>query len=123
MAKKYFRSAGFTMVEIMVVVCILAMLLAIVVPYYVKQRASAQANGCINNLTKIESASYEFALETGKKTGDSINYPTDLLPYIKLTRVGQIPACPAGGTYQMASVGTFPTCSLGNSVDPAHIVP
>ena len=111
------------MVEIMVVVCILAMLLAIVVPYYVKQRASAQANACISNLTKIEAAANQFALETGKNTGDSINYPTDLQPYIKLNRVGEIPACPAGGTYQMPLVGAFPSCSLSNSVDPAHLVP
>ena len=123
LAKKDNRLGGFTMVEIMVVVCILAMLLAIVVPYYVKQRASAQANGCINNLTKIEAAANQFAMEAGKNTGDNIIFPADLLPYIKLNRLGQIPACPADGTYQMVAVGTFPTCSLGNSVDPAHIVP
>ena len=120
---KFGRVAGFTMVEIMVVVCILALLLAIVVPYYVKQRASAQAGGCINNLTKIEAAANEFALEAGMKTGDSINYPTDLKPYLKLNQAGEIPVCPAGGTYQMPAVGSFASCSLGSSVNPAHIVP
>jgi hypothetical protein len=90
---------------------------------YVKQRASAQAGVCVNNLTKIEAAANEFALENGKKTGDSINFPADLQPYIKLNRVGEIPACPAGGTYQMPAVGAFPTCSLSNSVDPPHVVP
>ena len=111
------------MVEIMVVVCILAMLLAIVIPYYVKQRASAQADICISNLTKIEAAANQFALENGKQTGDLINYPTDLMPYIKLTQLGKIPDCPARGSYEMPSVGTFPTCSLSNSVSPAHVVP
>jgi type IV pilus assembly protein PilA len=120
---KFGRLAGFTMVEIMVVVAILALLLAIAIPYYVKQRASGQASACISNLTKIEAAANEFALETGKKTGDPINYPTDLKPYIKLNRVGEIPVCPAGGTYQMPAVGAYPSCSLSNSVDPAHIVP
>ncbi len=43
-------SAGFTLVEIMIVVGILGLLLGIMVPYYVNQRATAQANGCINNL-------------------------------------------------------------------------
>lgn len=107
----------------MVVVAILAMLLAIVIPYYVKQRASAQASGCINNLTKIEGAANEFALEKSKKTGDLINYPDDLKPYIKLTQNGEIPVCPANGTYQMLAVGAFPSCSLSNSVTPPHIVP
>jgi prepilin-type N-terminal cleavage/methylation domain-containing protein len=114
---------GFTMVEIMVVVAILALLLAIVIPYYVKQRASAQASGCINNLTKIEAAANEFALEKGMKTGDLINYPGDLKPYIKLTKIGDIPVCPANGTYHMTAVGAFPGCSLSNSVTPPHIVP
>ena len=111
------------MVEIMVVICILALLLAIVIPYYVKQRASAQASGCINNLTKIEAAGYEFALEKGKKTGDLIVYPDDLRPYIKLTKLGEIPICPANGTYQIPAVGAIPSCSLSNSVEPPHIVP
>jgi prepilin-type N-terminal cleavage/methylation domain-containing protein len=114
--------AGFTLVEIMIVILILAMLLAIVVPYYVKQRATAQANGCINNLIKIEAAANEFALECGKKTGDPINYPTDLIAYIK-PQAGHIPPCPAGGVYQIASVGGYPTCSLGTTVTPNHVIP
>jgi len=105
------------------VICILGMLMGIVIPYYVKQRATAQASACINNLFKIESASFQFALEQGKKTGDSINFPADLKPYLKLTQGGEIPACPAGGTYLIPLVGDRSTCSLSNSVDPAHILP
>jgi len=116
------RLAGFTLVEIMIVILILAMLLAIIVPYYVKQRATAQANGCVNNLIRIEAAANQFALESGKKTGDPINYPSDLISYIK-PRAGQIPPCPAGGIYQIATVGAFPTCSLGTTVTPNHVVP
>jgi len=117
------QGAGFTLVEIMIVVLILAMLLGITVPYYVRQRAVAQANACLNNLFKIESASYQFALEKGKKTGDPINYPQDLKPYIKLTQTGQVPPCPAGGDYEIESVGGRITCSLGSSVDPPHVMP
>jgi len=117
------QTTGFTLVEIMIVILILAMLLAIIVPYYVKQRATAQANICVNNLFKIETASYQFALEKGRKTGDPVDFPDDLKPYLKLTRTGQIPPCPAGGTYAIANIGTEPTCSLGNSVDPVHVLP
>ena len=113
---------GFTLVEIMVVILILAILLSIVVPYYVKQRATAQAGACINNLVKIEAAANQFALEKGKKTGDAIIFPDDLKPYIK-PQAGQIPPCPAGGIYQMPSVGVVPTCSLGSTVSPPHIMP
>jgi len=118
------KNAGaFTLVEIMMVVLILSMLLAIVVPYYVKQRATAQANACINNLFKIDNAACEFALETGKKNGDPINYPTDLKPYLKLNQGSEIPPCPAGGTYTLNLVGTNPFCSLGSLVNPPHIMP
>jgi prepilin-type N-terminal cleavage/methylation domain-containing protein len=114
---------AFTLVEIMMVVLILSMLLAIVVPYYVKQRATAQANACINNLLKIENAACEFALETGKKTGDPINFPADLKPYLKLTQASEIPPCPAGGIYTLNFVGTNPLCSLGSLVNPPHRLP
>ncbi len=107
----------------MIVVGILGLLLGIMVPYYVNQRATAQANGCINNLFKLQAASDQFAVENGKSTGDSINYPTDLKPYIKLTQSGQIPPCPGGGTYAIAQVGGRPVCSLGTLVKPPHILP
>jgi len=115
--------AGFTLVEIMIVVMILGLLVAIAVPNYVKQRGSAQSEMCINTLLKIDNAACQFALEHGKKTGDTINYPSDLTPYIKLNSAGQIPPCPAGGTYTEVTIGVIPVCSLGSTVTPAHVLP
>jgi prepilin-type N-terminal cleavage/methylation domain-containing protein len=117
------RRAGFTLVEIMIVVAIIGLLAAMAIPNFRNARARAQAEGCINNLRQIEGAADEFALESGKKDGDSINYPDDLTPYIKLNSASKIPGCPAGGIYSLSAVGTRPACSLGNSVDPAHIMP
>ena len=116
---------AFTLVEIMVVVGIIALLAGMVFPYYVKPRATAQANACINNLVKIEDAASQIALERGQKTGDPINYPGDLTPYLKLNNTGQIPACPAQGAYSVGYVGSRieAVCSLGSIVTPAHIVP
>jgi prepilin-type N-terminal cleavage/methylation domain-containing protein len=115
--------AGFTLVEIMIVVAIIGLLAAIAIPNFVRARAVAQASACINNLKQIDGAASQFALEQGKKTGDPINFPDDLTPYIKLNSSGRIPGCPAGGTYTENSVGNPPTCSLGSTVTPAHIMP
>ena len=107
----------------MIVVAIIGLLAAIAIPSYVRARADSQANACINNLRQIDSAANEWALEQKATTGQSITYPDNIIPYIKLNTAGSIPPCPAGGTYNDTTIGTNPTCSLSSTVSPNHILP
>jgi prepilin-type N-terminal cleavage/methylation domain-containing protein len=116
-------SAAFTLVEIMIVVAIIGLLAAIAIASFTRARSTSQANACINNMHQIDGAVTEWALEHGKKTGDSApSLADDLTPYLKLNSSSSIPSCPAGGLYIMSSVGNIPqiSCSLGSTVDPPH---
>jgi prepilin-type N-terminal cleavage/methylation domain-containing protein len=117
--------AGFTLVEIMIVVAIIGLLAAIAIPSFMRARTKSQATACINNMRQIDSAVQQFCMETGKKAGDILNFPQDVSAYIKLNSGNVIPTCPGSGDYTLTQVGNIPSvlCSLGSTVDPVHILP
>jgi prepilin-type N-terminal cleavage/methylation domain-containing protein len=76
------RRTGFTLVEIMIVVAIIALLAAIAVPGFLRARKRSQASRIINDLRLIDSAVDQYAIETNKKSGDSVEV-TDWTNYLK----------------------------------------
>jgi type II secretory pathway pseudopilin PulG len=69
-------------VEIMIVVAIIALLAAIAVPGFLRARKRSQASRIINDLRLIDSAVDQYAIETNKKSGDSVN-TADWTNYLK----------------------------------------
>ncbi len=100
--------AGFTLVEIMIVVAIIGLLAAIAIPNFIKARTTAQKNACIENLHQIDGAKEQWALENKKSSGATVD-TAGVNGYLKNS---QAPLCPGGGTYTYQNVDTNPTCSL-----------
>lgn len=119
------KHAGFTLIEIMIVVAIIGMLAAIAIPNFVSARNKSQATTCINNLRIIDGAKQMWALEAKKSSSDT---PTaaDLQPYIGRTSGGQLPTCPADSqssfatSYSPNAVDQQTICNIGSSGSYLH---
>src|ERR1700760_3610556 len=88
------RKAGFTLIEIMIVVAIIGLLAAIAIPNFVHARTASQQNACINNLRQIDGAKQNWALDN---PGSPSSPPTsaNVQPYLGRGNNGTLPACPA----------------------------
>jgi prepilin-type N-terminal cleavage/methylation domain-containing protein len=76
------KHAGFTLVEIMIVVAIIALLAAIAVPGFLRARKRSQASRILNDLRMIDSAVDQYAVETNRTSGATVAV-TDWTNYLK----------------------------------------
>jgi general secretion pathway protein G len=86
---------GFTLIEMMIVVAIIAILVSILVPNFIRARAQAQTAACEANLKEIATALELYETDNDRyPTSGSVNGSnTELQPYLK-----QTPVDPAAGT-------------------------
>lgn len=76
------QPGGFTLVEIMIVVAIVALLASIAVPGFLRARKRSQATRVINDLRHLDAAVDQYALETNKPGGYVATF-SDLRVYLK----------------------------------------
>ena len=76
------KRAGFTLVEIMIVVAIIALLAAIAVPNFLRARKRSQMSLCEEDCRLLEDALHQYGIETNKVTNDGADFG-DLKNYIK----------------------------------------
>src|SRR5271165_4024307 len=117
MKSTHSRGAGFTLVEIMIVVAIIGLLAAIAIPNFVHARLQAQRSACINNLRQIDGAKQTWALEN-KAAQTATPQPADIQPYMGRGTGGALPVCPADSSetfatsYSVSDLNTAPVCLI-----------
>ncbi|MEO7931848.1 MAG: prepilin-type N-terminal cleavage/methylation domain-containing protein [Chthoniobacterales bacterium] len=102
--KNHIHRGGFTLVEIMIVVAIIALLASVAVPSFLRARKRSQATAVKNDLRLIDAAVDLYAIETSKATGMQ---PTgaDISKYLK-----------TGTRLQVAAAANAITDQLGNTI-------
>jgi competence protein ComGC len=90
-------------------ILVLALLLGVALPNFIKARETKQRNTCLNHLRQIDAAKEQWVRENKKRNTDAPTWE-DLVGPGKYFQ--QKPVCPAGGEYTIGDMMTEPTCSI-----------
>jgi len=98
------------LIEIMIVVLIIAVLLAIAIPNFMKARDTSRTKACVANLRQIDTGKVQYAMDAKLTTGAPVAEANLVPDYIK-----DAPVCPSGGNYTIGNIDTDPVCSIGGT--------
>ena len=112
------REAGFTLIELMIVIAIIAILAAILIPNFMHARAESQTSACEDNEKAIATAMEEYAV-------DNAGQYTQTLPTLYLVQQPKDPVTGATyainatanvsyGSYQISDSGGHDMTTMGN---------
>jgi prepilin-type N-terminal cleavage/methylation domain-containing protein len=82
---------GFTLIELMIVIAIIAILSSILLPNFVRARSEGRLTGCKTNLRNIATSLETYA------TDNKHRYPT-ALSVLTPQFIQSLPTCPSAGT-------------------------
>ena len=111
MKTKPMRAAGFTLVEVMIVVAIIGLLIAVAVPNFKRSINKSRKIACHSQLQNIDANKLQWSVEEKRSDAD---VPSE--SQIGVFFRDGFPVCPGGGTYTIASVAQKATCSAHGSV-------
>ena len=107
---------GFTLVEIMIVVAIIAILAAVAIPNFVKYRNESQRASCISNMKQLQTAGEQYVMVKGATNVPQVSDLIGKNSYIKKTPVCPYDKSNYGITLDAANNAIRVTCK--NSADP-----
>lgn len=101
--------SGFSLIELIIVVTIIAILITMALPNFYRTRILTRKTVCQNNLRQIEAAVDRWVFENNINEGATPD-EEEIYSYLR----GGKPECPAGGTYTIGVIGTSPpvSCSV-----------
>ncbi len=110
---------GFTLVEIMIVVAIIAILAAVAIPNFIKYRNESQKSSCISNMKQLQTAGEQWCMTHEATAVPPISDLCGSDKYVKTT-----PVCPyAKESYTVGNDSGIVTVTCPQATALGHVIP